>query len=139
MVVVVVVVCDRDRGRGHVWSWSWRGWTSCRCVDGLIGCVEGLLSGGASDRMVSSYEAERLNRRVVMVVVVAVVVVVVVVAVVVWQSWWWQSWWWQGLGGWTSCRWPLEWWCLDKRARIGHSNSKRMWRSGMGTDEVACK
>ena len=46
-----------------------------------------------------------------MVIVVAVVVVVVVVAVVVWQSWWWR-----GLGGWTSCRWPLEWWCLDKRA-----------------------
>jgi hypothetical protein len=41
--------------------WLWRGWTSCRCVDGLVGCVEGLLSGGASDRVVSSYEAERLR------------------------------------------------------------------------------
>jgi hypothetical protein len=59
-----------------------------------------------------------------MVVVVVVVVAVVVVA---------------GLGGWTSCRWPLEWWCLDKRARIGCSDSKRVWRSGMGMDEVACE
>jgi hypothetical protein len=63
VVVVVVVVCDR--GCGRVWLWLWRGWTSCQCVDGLVGCVdglvgcvEGLLSGGASDRVVSSYEAE---------------------------------------------------------------------------------
>jgi hypothetical protein len=56
---MIVVVCNRGRCHCHVWSWSWRGWTSCRCVDGLVGCVEGLLSGGASDRVVSSYEAER--------------------------------------------------------------------------------
>ncbi|KAN0120572.1 hypothetical protein V8E52_004399 [Russula decolorans] len=56
VVVVVVVVCDR--GCGRVWLWLWRGWTSCQCVDGLVGCVdglvgcvEGLLSGGASDRV----------------------------------------------------------------------------------------
>jgi hypothetical protein len=56
---MIIVVCDRGRCHCHVWSWSWHGWTSCQCVDGLVGCVEGLLSGGASDRVVSSYEAER--------------------------------------------------------------------------------
>jgi hypothetical protein len=69
----------------------------------------------------------RQRGRVTRVVVVVVVVVVVTVVVVA------------GLGGWTSCRWPFEWWCLDKRARIGRSDSKRVWRSGMGMDEVACE
>jgi hypothetical protein len=62
----------------------------------------------------------------VMVVVVAVVVVGLVA----------------GLGrSWTSCQWPLEWWCLDKRARtldaaIANANEVEKWR---GMDEVACE
>ena len=61
VVVVVVVVIVRARAHAHVpplpaCGGAWRGWTSCRCVDGLVGMCR---SGGASDRVVSSYEAEK--------------------------------------------------------------------------------
>jgi hypothetical protein len=89
------------------------------------------LSGGASDRVVSSYKAERDHRRVVMVVVVPL-----------WRSWSWQSWSWQGLGAAGRLVDGLlsgDVWSLWTNEQGSNSKRKCVWRSGVGTDEVACE
>ncbi|KAN0115807.1 hypothetical protein V8E52_006516 [Russula decolorans] len=96
IVVVIMVVC------GRAWSSSDAlVWTSCQCVDGLVGCVEGLLSGGSLDRV---------------------------------------SWSWRGLGtaghlvdGLLSG----DVWSLWTNKQGSDSKRKCVWRSGVGTDEVA--